>query len=129
VSLNILLPAAFLLCCSLLQALVPPSAIPLINTWLIENKALPPPPPRAEWGKIQTPQHKELVELSERGIGIEGSNATAAAAAAASPAPDAAAAAAAAPPAAAARSAAGSSKVAGTVFVAVATVAAVALWV
>jgi hypothetical protein len=112
-----------------LQALVPPSAIPLINTWLIENKALPPPPPRAEWGKIHTAQHKELVELSEKGIGIEDSaNVTAAAAAAARPAPDAAAAAAAAPPAAAARSAAGSSKVAGTVFVAVAA-AAVALWV
>jgi hypothetical protein len=110
-----------------LQALVPPSAIPLINTWLIENKALPPPPPRAEWGKIHTAQHKELVELSEKGIGIEDS-ANVTAAAAARPAPDAAAAAAAAPPAAAARSAAGSSKVAGTVFVAVAA-AAVALWV
>jgi hypothetical protein len=104
------------------QALVPPSAIPQVNKWLVESKGLPPPRPRSEWGRVQIPLHQELVDMTEQGIGRElPANATAAAA------PAAEAAAAAAP--AAAKSAAGSSRVrASFAGVAAAVTAAVVLW-
>lgn len=108
---------------------MPPSAIPQINTWLIENKALPAPPPRSEWGKVQTPLHQELVDMTEKDIGRElPANATAGAAAAE---PTAAAAPSSAAQPAAAKSAAGSSssRVGGGLAVAAVAVAAVALLV
>ncbi|WIA19159.1 hypothetical protein OEZ85_003805 [Tetradesmus obliquus] len=120
-------------------ALVPPSAIPMVNEWLIENKALPPPGPRSEWGKVQVPMHQDMIDLQEKGVGLElPANATAATAAAAAatakaaPAAEATAAAAApssaAPPAAAKSAAGGSRGAVGFAGAAVAVAAAVALW-
>lgn len=118
------------------QALVPPSAIPMVNEWLIENKALPPPGPRSEWGKVQVPMHQDMIDLQEKGVGLElPANATAATAAAtakAAPAAEATAAAAApssaAPPAAAKSAAGGGRGAVGFAGAAVAVAAAVALW-
>lgn len=51
-----------------------------VQAWLDELQTMPPPPPRADWGAIRTPQHAELAAASEKVLARLAGNATTAAA-------------------------------------------------